>query len=336
MIEASILVVTDQRPLKRDVARALRAAGSTLTFAEDASGFATALDGQRIDLVILDCDLGDQEGRLQVLDLLAKRASPIPLVLLSVGTDKAPLLELFERHEVNNLIAKHAPSARAIQATLDERELLVTCEKLLRRNIFGVEKYVGSWGVVMNRATITSVADKSRFIETFEQYLLSLSCPRGVIPDMLVAADELILNAVVHAPRSADGTQKYEHLGPRPDLALQPEEFVEVVYACDGQRLMLSVSDRFGGLSKPKLRSYVLHRFCDDDKVEPETKVSGAGLGLMMAFRSIHQLIVNVQETKRTEVIAGWHLRGISSGGDFRQVAKSMNIFCLPPEAAPV
>jgi hypothetical protein len=53
-----------------------------------------------------------------------------------------------------------------------------------------------------------------------------------------------------------------------------------------------------------------------------------------MAFKNLHQLILNVEEHGRTEAIAGWYLRSFS-GAEFRQVAKSFNVFWLAaPEGA--
>jgi CheY-like chemotaxis protein len=324
-----ILVFTSDRQLRRQVVRSLRAGAFETRFASEQE----ALDGlgehQRPDLLIIDCDSTSMERCDQVISMVSGWERSVPLVLLSKGGNREAVLNLFRKNEINNLLARQEV-VHSIHPVLDERELLVTCKKLIQRSIFGVEKYVGSWGIVLHRATITSLADKRAFLDRFAEYLSSLECPRQIIPEMLVAAEELILNAVVHAPRTEDGRSKYDEVGPRPDLALAPGEFVEVVYVCDGQRLMVSVSDNFGMLTKSKLQDYIVLRL-GDEQLEPEDKVAGAGLGLSLAFRSIHQLIVNVQSARRTEVIAGWNLR-VASGNEFRRIGKSLNIFWLPAE----
>jgi hypothetical protein len=93
------------------------------------------------------------------------------------------------------------------------------------------------------------------------------------------------------------------------------------------------VRDNFGMLAKKTLHNYVGRGF-DSAQLTPETKPGGAGLGLTMSLRSIHQLIFNIQDQVRTEVIAGWYLR-VNSAGEFRQVGKSLNVFWLPKESVP-
>jgi hypothetical protein len=287
---------------------------------------------EKVDLVIVDCDNASTDTIDHVLADLGRRARPTPVVILSVGSDKGPLIELIQRYDVGNLVAKHG-AIRAVFPVLDERELLVTCHKVVQRDIFGIDKYVASWGVVLHHQAITCMADKAPFLNQFEVYLTELDCPQSVVPSIVTVAEELILNAVVHAPRHDNGAPKYEELGPHPDLVLEPHEYVDVAYGCDGQRLMLSVTDNFGRLNKNTLYDYLSRGF-DQTQMEAESKPGGAGLGLSLSFRSIHQLIFNIQESVRTEVIAGWYLR-VSTASEFRQVGKSLNLFWLQRNSQP-
>ena len=325
----SIHVLTSHRQTRRQVSRALCAGGIVPRFLERPE----ELDQAQPDLVILDCDNTDAHVMDDVLARLNRHRVHVPVVILSVGSDKGPLIELIQRYDVGNLVAKHG-AIRAVFPVLDERELLVTCHKVVQRDIFGIDKYVASWGVVLHRACVTSMEDKGPFLNAFENYLVELDCPQSVVPSIVTVAEELILNAVVHAPRHEDGAPKYEELGPRPDLVLEPHEYVDIAYGCDGQRLMLSVTDNFGRLNKETLYNYLARGF-DQTQMEAETKPGGAGLGLSLSFRSIHQLIFNIQESVRTEVIAGWYLR-VSTASEFRQVGKSLNLFWLPRNSQPM
>ncbi len=280
-------------------------------------------------IAILDCDAFEPADTLEALRRLEGLAS---VVLLSSSADKSTLLSLIHQHDIGNLVAKHG-AIRAVYPMVDERELLVTCEKVLRRDIFGIEKYVGSWAVVLHEIKLDRLSQKSDLLGRFESYLTALDVPETVMQGIITVAEELILNAVIHAPRNADGSPKYEHIGPRPDLVLAPGEEITVRYGCDGQRLMISVSDNFGRLEKQTLRNYHPRAF-EGALLRTEDKTSGAGLGLSMSLRSIHQLIFNIQDQKRTEVIAGWYLR-VNSAGEFRQVGKSLNVFWLGHDAVP-
>jgi hypothetical protein len=328
-----VAVYTTDRNTRRQVSRALGSGRMTVLHLDSPGQIEIILGQRQAQLLVLDCDNGDAAHAAQILTAVAAR--PIPVVLLSLDGDKA-LLELLEGVDVTHLIAKHGAmrvatsvsGKRAPYAVLDERELLVTCEKVLTRDIFGIEKYVGSWGVAFLKATIRSMADKAPFLTDLERYLAQLEVPGSVIPEMLTATEELIINAIVHAPRLPDGTPKYEELGPSRDIVLTASEYVDIAYGCDGQRLMVSVSDRFGTLEKRTLLTYLKRAFAP----VVEDKPGGAGLGLSMSMRSIHQLIFNVQKNKRTEAIAGWYLR-FQNAQEFRQVGKSLNIFWLSEDA---
>jgi hypothetical protein len=332
VIGSYIVVLTDQRPMARHITRAVLSSGSDVRIVSTTDALQSALDERAPDLLILDCD-ADPSHLESVLQGFAKLPGKVSVVLLSIGVDKQSLAELIRRNDVSHLVAKHG-AIRAVYPMLDERELLVTCEKLISRNIFGLDKYIGTWGVLLHRATITSMSDKSDFTRRFEQYLRDLDCPGGVVPEIVTVAEELILNAVVHAPRLPDGSPKYEHLGPRPDLVLEPREYVQVAYGCDGRHLMVSVSDNFGSLSRQALYNYLTRGF-GTEPLEVESKAGGAGLGLSLSVRSMHQLIFNVQDSVRTEAIAGWYIR-VANAREFKQVAKSLNLFWLPARSEPL
>jgi anti-sigma regulatory factor (Ser/Thr protein kinase) len=333
MVGSSIVVLTTHRQTRRQVARALLSAGITVRFVEKDADLETIQGGTPPDLIVLDCDNHGLVAVEQLLQTLSEGRSCPPVVLLSLGANKGPLLSLIRKHDIANLVAKHG-AIRAVYPVLDERELLVTCEKVIQRNIFGIDKYIGNWGVVFHSAVITALEQKTPFLEQFERFLTDLDCPTSVIPSMVTVAEELILNAVVHAPHTADGQPKYRDRAPSASLVLEPHEYVTIQYGCDGQRLMLSVTDQFGRLDKSTLNSYISRGF-SSNALEVENKPAGAGLGLFLSFRSIHQLVFNIQQSVRTEVIAGWYLR-VTKGSEFRQVAKSFNLFWLPPDAVPV
>ena len=334
MADVSVAVVTSDRLTRRQVARALRAGGMRVSFLESAD-LAKSLEQSQHRLLVLD---SDDESAVEAALQTHEKHAHLPIVLVSMRSDNGPILKLLENHDVSHLVAKHGAirvakvnAARPLYSMLDERELRVTCEKALSGDIFGVEKYIGGWGVAFHRRTIKAMTDKAPFLDEFERYLRNLEVPQPAVPEIVTVADELLINAMVHAPRNDKGEQLYEHLGPIPTLVLEPSQWVSVVYGCDGQRLMISVSDNFGGLSRRTLSQYLRRGF--EASLIPEQKPGGAGLGLTLSLRSIHQLIFNVHAQTRTEVIAGWFLR-IQSGSEFKQVSKSLNLFFLA-EAAP-
>src|SRR5687767_3926984 len=140
MSRGGVAVITPHRQNRRQVARALHSGGIDTTFYDQLDAL-DALLAARPAIAVLDCDAFDPERTLSAVKRLDGACS---VVLLSSSADKTQLLSLLQHHDIGNLVAKHG-AIRAVYPMLDERELLVTCEKVLRRNIFGIDKYVGSW-----------------------------------------------------------------------------------------------------------------------------------------------------------------------------------------------
>jgi hypothetical protein len=329
VISSAIVSLVEDRRTRRQIARAIHAIGAEAHFVSTAPELCRCIDKNGSpNLFIFDCD----DGRAQFEALLPKLNEltiSTPMILLSTKWDKAPLLDLIQRYDMGSFLAKHV-AIRAVYPMVDERELLVTCEKVLRRNIFGIDKYIGAFGVVLHRETIDSLAGKAAFLERFERYVTALECPSAIVPKIVTVADELIINAAVHAPHRPDGTPKYEAMGAKSNIVLEPREHIEIVYGCDGRYLMLSVSDNFGRLGRRTLYNYLSRSF-QQKQLTAEGKPGGAGLGLSFTAHSIHQLVFNIQDTIRTEAIAGWYLR-VLNAREFAQIEKSLNVFWLPAE----
>ena len=324
MLEAPVLALSLERNTRRQIARALFAGGLGVQFATDPA----TLTQHPAALLILDADAFSPDALTHSLQERFATQGQTPVVLVAQTVDGTSFLGLLQHADIDNVIAKHGTSKDA-HRPLDEHELLVTCHKILGQDIFGIEKYLGAWGIEIHTSVLSAVADKASFLLAFDEYLRALDCPPVLVPEVLTVADELILNAMVHAPRDPHGAPKYESTGPVAGLVLTPREHVTVRYGCDGRHLMVSISDNFGMLEKATVRRY-LGRLLDSQMLTAEAKASGAGLGLSISFQSVHQLIYNVQPAVRTEVIAGWNLR-TTSVARFRAEQKSLNFFWLSP-----
>jgi hypothetical protein len=180
-----IAAVCDYRPTRRQVARALSSGGFEPRFF---AGTELALFDFSQDapaLVMLDAD---NLGRAAVEPLLRHvegSRKHIPVVLLSVAANKSALLELLQQHEIGNLIAKHG-AIRATFPVLDERELLVTCLKVVKNDVFGLEKYIGSWGIELRSRQVRDLADKRAVCDEFEAFVTGLDAPKTVVPSLIM------------------------------------------------------------------------------------------------------------------------------------------------------
>ena len=79
---ARILVVDDDRAFRLSTAELLRQDGHDVVLAEDATAAVAALDGDRIDLMLLDLRMPGLDG-LSLLEVLRKRGEDVPILMVT-------------------------------------------------------------------------------------------------------------------------------------------------------------------------------------------------------------------------------------------------------------
>lgn len=320
-----VLCLCARDGLRRRVARAIIACGAEPVFAKDA---AEALSlGRERRFVVLLVDVGaDATMNLEQFESLWHKDpnghAPSVLILSRVRQEER-LIQLLSTVEARNLIATHERS-QGEAPILDEHELMVTCHKLIRRDLFGIDKYLSFVGARVHGVPITCAGDRDPLVERLSGFARSLEVGAELEQRIANITDELITNAVYNAPRLPDGRAKYAHLDRREKIVLEPSEHAVLQWGCDGRYLAVSVTDRFGSLRGETVATYLSKCFRrGDDQID--TKAGGAGLGLYMAFNSVTQLVVNVQVGVRTEVIALFYIRSESRG--FKRSGRSLNVF---------
>lgn len=318
-----IAVVSSNRPLQRCVTRAIASTGATVSPVEmRRESIEKALVEPRA-MYIIDAD-GTPDDVFWLLERLAtEHRETIPL-LVSSDLDSRFLVELVAHHGIDNLISKHG--GLSAQELVDEHELIVTCHKLLTRDIFGIEKHLSTWGIQIHDHQIKGKDDKKEAMSALQHFLDRVDCHAPLKPLMTNVADELLMNAIYSAARDADGKSKYGEKDRSAAHQLEASEYVDFRYGCDGRFVALSVADPFGSLNRDIIVNY-LSRTLTGEKANFEDKQGGAGLGLFTVFKSINQLVFNIQRGVRTEVIALFYVRsGVKA---FRDSGHSLNIFLI-------
>ena len=267
------------------------------------------------DLLVANYDhLGDAE-RAELLTRFAEPAGGCRLLLLSAGRCQDDFRTLFASRALTNLLAKNTE--------LDTEDLIVTVQKILRHDVFGMEKYF-IWGVESVSTRLRQSADRTGVLAEAEAYARSLGIPARLCVQFSSVADELITNALYNAPRDQGGQSRFSHLPRSNEVVLGPGEEIEVRFCCDGRRLGISASDPFGSLTPEMLLDYLAKCFKGDQNLVDE-KPGGAGLGLFYIFDSVSHLVTNISPGKRTEMIGLIDVRGRYR--DFAAGNKSFNIF---------
>lgn len=327
MDKREILVVTDNRNVKRYVTRSLASAGYVSKHCSWDVDQIEALLSPTCDMCILDSN-GKRDVVVWLLRHLNENFKDVICLLVSHDLSNGFIGDLLVKENLNNLIAKHGGGRKKSSADdiIDETELIATCQKLFRREIFGLDKYLATWAIKIYDRPICGTGDKAKAVSELEDYLDLIDCYGAIRSSVLLVADELIMNAIYNAPHNELGLPKYIDRDRRYGLELLPAEEAVFRYACDGKYIAISVTDRFGSLARNVILKY-LQRSFGSEPAKMEAKKGGAGLGLHMVFRSITQLTFNIEAGISTEVIALFYAR--RGGKAFRASGRSLNIFIL-------
>ena len=309
----------DPDPRARRVAeRALAATGSDVEGVSDADDLMTKIEANGWDLMMINFDppLRDDPRWAERLDSLEQRFPRTKLVLHSTAPTEDYLPLMASRRFLRNIIAKN-------DEPLEPDELIITAEKLLRQDLFGLQKYI-LWGVEPLTVQIKSSRDKQDYIHQVAAYAQSLGCNERVVELIETIADELVTNAIYNAPRTPEGQPKYAKMSRRDPVELEPHEQAVLQFACDGDYIAVALIDPFGSLTQETVVSY-LNRCLVKGPDQFSDASGGAGIGLFRVFQSLSKFIINIDPGKQTEVISLIDLR--LSMKRFRQAPKSFHIF---------
>jgi hypothetical protein len=308
--------------IRNHVRRALGSMGCEVDeLAIEAPLPAAVLDAPR-GLYVLETG-ENPEPTLSLAQEIRGRYADAPLLVIAPDYRRALLFELLGGKALNHCIAKQGALAAGLPL-IDETELIVTCNKLLTNDIFGLSKYVRVWGVEVSSATMAHAEDREVVLSDLDRFIRAVDCNSVIAQAVLMTADELLMNAIFNAPRGENGAPKYAHLNRHEKFKLDEREKVRVSYACDGRYIALSVSDNFGSLSRDVIFHY-LRDSIEGRAATMESKDGGAGLGIHMLSHAVTQLVFNVQPGSRTEVIALFYVR--NGPRAFREAGRSLNIF---------
>jgi hypothetical protein len=290
-LDGSILVVHGERKQQRMLQRILGSVGRTLAGADDVEGFAEALRDGTPALVVIGARTRLAEGCDAEVDLAFARGCLGCIVVHDERTDVPPAL--FEVGSMCHLVTAAMP-------VLAE-ELFVTVQKLLRRELFGIDKYL-SWGAVVGETELVGTDDRVRAISQLGADVEQMQIGRRQQAAVMLAADELVLNAIFNAPTD-EHQRRYLREVPRDQVrTLLGRERPVLRWGCDGRWFAISVRDAYGSLEPATLVRYVAKSLAGSGQVRSDG--AGAGIGLAMTYSAVTQLVFDLDPGRATEAIA--------------------------------
>lgn len=171
-------------------------------------------------------------------------------------------------------------------------ELLATVQKLLRRDTFGLEKYL-TWSADVRTYTLDDAQDREAVVSELAREVISMGLPDRVGSLVSVIADELLANALYAAP--VDDAGNHVRAGdPRDRVrALSGRDVVTLRWATDGRCVAIEVRDRYGSIEPAAIARRLM-----------QSQSSEGGMGLPLAYACCNQFVLNVAPGKLTEVVA--------------------------------
>jgi hypothetical protein len=207
----------------------------------------------------------------------------------------------------------------------DEDELVVSATKLLRGDIFGLEKYL-AWGVLVHEREVADYDEKRESILEVAEFAKEAGARRQVVARIESVTDELLMNALYDAPAVRYGVRP--RIGERSRAGLGPlgGERALLRYACDGRYFAVSVKDSYGELRKDAILDHLARARAQRGTPKLTDKEGGgAGLGLYFVISSVTRFIANIHPGQMTEVICLFDLR--ATGREQEMCARSLHIF---------
>jgi hypothetical protein len=176
-------------------------------------------------------------------------------------------------------------------------ELLATVQKLIRKDVFGLEKYM-VWGAEVRSYTLDDAGDRDEAVAELAKDVVAVGLPDRVGSLVSVIADELIANALYAAPVDESRAQFRLHEPRDKARALTGRDVVTLRWATDARYLAIEVRDQWGTIDG----AAVGKRLAVGGKQASANAESG--MGLPLAYACCNQFVINSAPDKCTEVIA--------------------------------
>ena len=305
MLRYHMVVVTADKDVKRAIKRLTAATGASTEFVKSEQDVA---DLRTVDLIIFDArDTSPSSA------FLGRVPSACRVLYILRGEDLRNKMHLFESTQTTSLFCYNDQ--------FDDGEFISSATKALRGDVFGLQKYF-PWGVTSFTMLVKSYEDKTKAIDIIMSYA-QMAGVRGPVRDrMQLVADELMMNALYHAPIDEKGNELHAGKSRKELAQLKHVDPIEVQYGCSGAYFGISVRDGFGSLTRAKSLDYLQRAGTDRAKIEDKTE--GAGLGLISVLQSVSKLIFNLDPGFSTEAIGLFDMQLQARG---MVGARSLHIF---------
>lgn len=312
-----ILFVHADRKAQRQIGRILATCQRRVVTAETLGDGSRCLT-QPIALAIVSSHLADGPRYVDFCHEVAATGT------VNIVLGEGPLAEILPLLSAHRLC--HIASADPV-ALVDE--LPVTAQKLLRGDVFGLEKYL-TWAAEIRSTTVETTTDRRRALADLHEFLVAIGLSPRHERQATLVADELLSNAIHNAPLDPTG-RHYLRDEPRDaHRALEARERPQLRWGYDGRYVAIEVTDQWGTVDGDELRGSI-GKLADRGS-SPRPGPGGAGLGVAMAYQASSAMIFNLAPGRATQALALIDLRARPDGR--RALIPGFHLFEQAPSGA--
>lgn len=269
-----------------------------------------ALGGAGVDLNILEgCQAAEEHLAAEPVDLLICEDRDLNFLkkaydnnwakhylLMTTSKISSSLDALAQLPFLDNVVSRNADDRLA-----SSKALLISVNKVINKDLFGIEKYL-SWGVEVNRQVILHSKQRDEIKNNMTTHFRRFGIRSSILDRVSAVVEELLMNAIYDAPVDSYGKSIFNHMSRKEEIMLDTHQQSQLRYACDGINLAVAVEDNFGALSKDIIISYL--KSCYEGKAGTlNADKGGAGRGLHQIVENADLTVFNVKRGVRTEVI---------------------------------
>jgi CheY-like chemotaxis protein len=277
----SVLIVDDEAIIRGMLEVELQERYEVLVAEDAQQAFDVLHQCGGVDLVISDINMPGMKG----FELLrwVREHYPKTKTALITAYNIDDYVRMAKENDISNIISKSTPF------NFDEFNSIVY--NLVTEQIFGLERYMLPDYTLVKSFRIT---DSSQIGAIEEEILSTISGFADPQPFVQILLEELISNAVYHAPVDDDGKEKYKK---HSRVALEDAEAIKVALGKDSEKYGVSVVDTSGRLTKQQ----VLFRI--DRHLHGEGLLDEGGRGIHMSRIYSDRLVINIKKDTATEAI---------------------------------
>ena len=178
-----------------------------------------------------------------------------------------------------------------------EDDLLHVAKRLLASESAPFESHL-AWGAAGFAFSLTNATERDAAVKEVIAFVARLGAPKRVGEMLGELAHELLMNALYDAPVDRDGKPRFAH-DRKAEIKLGAEDAAVLRVGSDGVRIAIEVQDRFGRLARKHVFGGLVRALKSG---QMDTAGGGAGLGMLVAYRSTTALFYDVVAGQKTRV----------------------------------